>query len=288
MIDDILFYSKLGLKLIKKDVVTKEDFREEYDLVAETYGQWLGEMGQHTDKIINTKFLEQSTEIKILDFACGTGYITKELLKKFPSYRITSVDQSEKMLQKLKDLNLVNSTIIQKDGLEFLKDSKEQFDRIYFGWALCYFDYHQLFPLFNAALKPGGTLSIITNIHGTLDKIEKIFLKAMRENKTEVVRPMDIKLNLPKDKKELSSWCKEFGFSALETGEGETVLKFKSPEELLDWLNITGAAAGTKKIFKDYDKVKPKIVEIIEKEKYTRGFYEINHKFAYGVFRKEL
>ncbi|MEW9095354.1 MAG: class I SAM-dependent methyltransferase [Clostridiaceae bacterium] len=317
MINKIRFYSKLGYKLIKKEVVNRDDYKEEYDKVSDTYHYWLKEMGRYTDNIINSKYIEIDKELKILDFACGTGYITKGLLNKSTKYKITSVDQSDKMLEKLfnrddligtiesietietidnietiktvgtKVTRLGRVTAIQSDGIEFLKTTNERYDVIFFGWALSYFDHNELLKLFNRVLKPGGILAIITNVEGTLDKIESIFLKVMSEKQEEVIKPMDIKFNLPKGKEGLIRWCSQYGFKALEVEEGEVFFSFKEPGELLQWLNITGAAAGTRKIFKNYHEVKPFIIEKIKKEKYKNGVYEINHKFAYGIFRKE-
>lgn len=287
MINKILFYIKMGYKILKKEVVSREDYRGEYDKVSDTYDYWLQEMGRYTDNIINSKYIDNDEELKILDFACGTGYITKGLLNKSSKYKITSVDQSNKMLEKLKGINNPRVTVIQNDGIEFLKSTNEKFDVIFFGWALSYFNHDELLKLFNKVLKPEGKFAIITNVEGTLDKIEKIFLKVMSENQKEVIKPMDIKLNLPKGKLGLVKWCNEYGFKALEVEEDEAFFRFKDPYELLHWLNITGAAAGTSKIFNNYNKIKPLIIEKIKEEKYKDGIYEINHKFAYGIFRKE-
>ena len=99
MINKIWFYSKLGYKLIKKEVVSGDDYKEEYDKFSDTYDFWLKEMGRYTDNIIRSKYIETDSELKILDFACGTGYITKSLLNKSIKYKITSVDQSIKCLK---------------------------------------------------------------------------------------------------------------------------------------------------------------------------------------------
>jgi len=287
MIKKALFYLKIGYKLLKKEVVSKEDYRGEYDEVSHTYDNWLKEMGRYTDNIINSKYLDADKELKILDFACGTGYITKGLLNKSTKYKITSLDQSNKMLEKLKDIRDPRVTAIQMDGIEFLKSTNEKFDVIFFGWALSYFDHHELLKLFNKVLKPEGILAIITNVEGTLDRIEKIFLEVMSENQRRVIKPMDIKLNLPKGKLGLVKWCNQYGFKDLDLEEGEVFFKFKEPYELLQWLNLTGAAAGTKKIFDNYNDIKPFLIEKIKKEKYKDSIYEINHKFAYGIFKKE-
>lgn len=174
--------------------------------------------------------------------------------------------------------NIINSMYI---------DNQKELNILDFACALSYFDYNELFKLFNRVLKPEGMLAIITNVEGTLDKIEKIFLKVMSEKQEEVIKLMDIKMNLPKGKKGLVKWCNEHDLKVLEVKEGEVFFHFKEPSELLDWLNITGAAAGTRKIFRNYNEARPLIIEKIKKEKYKNGTYEINHKFAYGIFRKE-
>lgn len=287
MINKLLFYFKLLYKLLNKEVVNSKDYKREYDKVSDTYDYWLKEMGKYTDNIINSVYIDKHKELNILDFACGTGYITKSLLNKSTKYKVISVDQSYKMLEKLKDIDNSRVRTVNKDGIEFLKTTNEKFDVIFFGWALSYFDHNELFKLFNRVLKPEGMLAIITNIEGTLDKIEKIFLKVMSEKQEEVIKPMDIKMNLPKGKRGLVKWCNQYGFKVLEVEEGEVFFHFKRPSELLEWLNITGAAAGTRKIFKNYNEVRPLIIEKIKKEKYKNGTYEINHKFAYGIFKKE-
>ncbi|NMB28132.1 MAG: hypothetical protein GX987_08810, partial [Tissierellia bacterium] len=77
MLKKIVFYTKVGYKLIKKDVINNEDYRKEYNKVSTTYIHWLNEMGQFTDKIINPECILKEGKLKILDFACGTGYISK-------------------------------------------------------------------------------------------------------------------------------------------------------------------------------------------------------------------
>lgn len=285
MLKKILFYINLGLKLLKKDVIDKEDYRDEYNKVSNTYINWVEEMGKFTDKIIKFEYIERDEEIKILDFACGTGYISKNILKKDIECQITAVDYSDKMLEELKILKDHRINIVNCDGIEFLKNTDEKYDMIFFGWALSYFNYKELFKLFKRVLKDGGAIGIITNIQGTLSGIEDIFLKVMEENQDKVIRPMDIRLNLPYGKEGLVKWFNRYGFEEVEVDEGEVLLSFQDPEKLLNWLNETGAAAGTTCIFKDYDLIKDNIIKEIKEKKYSNGEYEINHKFAYGIFK---
>lgn len=285
MFNKLTFYTKIGYKLLKKDKVNNHDYRKEYNEVSDTYKHWLSEMGKHTDKIINSQYIVKDKELKILDFACGTGYITKALLEKDIKCKITAVDFSEGMLQKWRGLVEDKVTIIHCDGIEFLKNTEEKFDVIFFGWALSYFNYKELFKLFKKVLNRGGVVGIITNVQGTLYKIEDIFLKVMNENQHCIVKPMDIRLNLPKGKEGLAKWFYRYDFEPLEMGDGEVKFAFNEPEELLEWLNKTGATAGTAKIFNDYNIIKPKLIHEIKREKYKEGKYHINHKFAYGIFK---
>lgn len=285
MFKKLLFYSKVGYKLFKKDVIDKTDYKNEYNRVSRTYSNWLSVMGPYTDKIIKTEYLSKNNRLKILDFACGTGYITRKILEKNIDCEITSVDYSDEMLEKLKDIKSSRVEIINCDGLEFLKNTKESYDVIYFGWALSYFNHRELFRLFKKVLKPGGLICIITNVKGTLAGIEKIFLKVMLRNADKVVKPMDIKFNLPKGSSGLVKWFRRYGFEAVEIENGEVIMSFNKPEELLLWLNKTGASAGTGSIFTDYAMVEESIVNEIKKEKHINGKYEINHSFVYGIFK---
>lgn len=285
MLKKIVFYTKVGYKLIKKDVINNEDYRKEYNKVSTTYTNWLNEMGQFTDRIIKPEYILKDKKLKILDFACGTGYISKSILRKNIDCEITAVDYSDKMLQNLKNLRDSRIKVVNCDGIEFLKNTEEKYDIIFFGWALSYFNYKELFKLFTKVLNDEGIVGIITNIQGTLSGIEDIFMKVMYKNHKEVIKPMDIKFNLPNGKDGLTKWFCKYGFEKVELEDGEVLVTFDEPEQLLEWLNKTGAAAGTACIFKDYDFIKGNLIEEIRKAKYKNGKYEINHKFAYGIFK---
>ena len=285
MLGKLKFYTRLGLQLIQKDIVNKEDYKNEYNKVSVTYDRWLKEMGKFTDRIINLDYTPKKGGLKILDFACGTGYISKNIIEQCRDCQITAVDYSNKMLEKLSNLGDSRIKTVSSDGIEFLKSTKEKYDIIYIGWGLPYFDYKELFPLLKRVLKPEGIIKVIANIHGTLYGIEDMFIKIMYENQSQVLKPMDIKFNLAKGSRGLGRWFNSYGFKELEVGEDELIVRFDSPEELLNWLNETGAVAGTSAIFKDYKQVEDDLIKEIKKSKYKDGKYEINHKFAYGSYK---
>ena len=188
------------------------------------------------------------------------------------------------MLSQLEDLKDERVQIVHGHGIEFLKNTSEKYDIIYFGWALSYFHYQELFPLFKKVLHPKGMVAIITNVQGTLKGLEGIFLKVMAQNPQEVLKPMDIKFRLPRGKDGLSKWFSQHGFRTLEVKEDQVFARFDTAKQLLQWLNKTGAAAGTACIFKDYSFIRKSLMKEIKKSKYKDKKYEINHRFAYGLF----
>lgn len=279
MIKSIKFYIKMLMKLIKKDTVSKDDYEKAYDTVSKTYHLWLNQMSRFTDRIIR----EHDDGSRLLDLACGTGYITKKLVS-HNQVQVTSVDISSDMLSSLDNLDSVSA--VQSDGIKFLEGDNECYDGIYCGWALPYFDHNELLSLLHKRLKDNGTVAVISNSKGTLSDVESIFLNVMKSNQKEIERPMEIKFNLPSGTKGLKKWFEKHGFEPIDVEEDEIEFSFDTPEELHEWLRKTGAIAGTKEIFKDYEIVKNDVIEEIRKKKYNQGKYTINHKFVYGVFRK--
>ena len=281
MIRSIKFYTKMLLKFIKHDTVSKDDYGKAYDLVSKTYHLWLDQMSRYTDRIIRKDHQKDS---KILDLACGSGYITKSLLDGDESLKLTSVDISSDMLSSMDEMT--NVTAVQSDGIEFLKADKTIYDAIYCGWALPYFDHDELINSVHKHLTHEGTVSVISNSKGTLSGIENIFLNVMKHHQKEIHRPMEIKFNLPNGKNGLTKWFEKHGFEPMVVEEDEVVFSFDTPEELHEWLSQTGAIAGTKEIFKDYNNVKKHVIDEIKRKKCQDGQYSINHKFVYGIFRK--
>ncbi|HRU44510.1 MAG TPA: class I SAM-dependent methyltransferase, partial [Spirochaetota bacterium] len=129
MFKTIKFLVKLALSFMKKEVVNKEDYRTEYNKVSRTYGRWLDKMSRFTDEIVMP--LESNQTYKILDFACGTGYITRKLLEKNANVEITAVDYSEDMLEHLRLLKNDKVSVVHSDGIKFLESANEKFDVVF-------------------------------------------------------------------------------------------------------------------------------------------------------------
>ncbi|HOJ64475.1 MAG TPA: class I SAM-dependent methyltransferase [Spirochaetota bacterium] len=284
---------KMLLFFLTNRKIDENDYKEEYNIVSHTYSQWLNRMSKHTDKILNINYLSlNATKIKILDFACGSGYITKKLLEQFDkiglhNVEINGVDISKNMLPE----NIFDKRVkfVECDGIEFLERSEESiYDAIYIGWALPYFNHNKLLKLFKRVLRNNGIVGIIANIKGTLKDIETIFIETMLEKPDEFQKIMDIRFNLPDGKKKIIKWFKKYDFNPIEIDEGEEIVCFQSPEELYKWLKNSGALAGTNNIFKNSEKIEKIIIEKIKKKKNFNNKYIINHKFSYGIFKKEV
>ncbi|MDW7672082.1 MAG: methyltransferase domain-containing protein [Bacillota bacterium] len=283
------FYTRMIFKMLQQEVVNREDYQVSYDDIAHTYPSWTNQMGKFTDKIIAPAMLHSEAfghkTIKVLDFACGTGYISRKIVGMGVPCEVTAVDISEKMLESCADLRDQGVKLVRMDGLDFLNRTEETFDVILCGWALPYFRHKVLLRLFKDKLTEGGIVGVIANSKGTLHKMEEIFIRVMAENSDHVRKPMNISLQLPKGKVGLGKWFRRHGFVALEIDEGEVSFSFDTPEALLEWLNQTGALAGTMHIFNQYEKVKGDILREIRKEKCIDHQYVINHRFVYGIFR---
>lgn len=284
MINRLKLYLKLSSSFIKNKVVTSEEYGQEYDNIAETYSYWCESMGKHVEKIIKDEYIKDNS--RIIDLACGTGYITRKILSNGFKGHIEGVDISRKMMEKCYDIEDENVKFICEDAIKYLSERKEKADAIFCGWALPYLDHKKFLKTANKILNNDGIIGVISNCRGTLEGVEEIFLSVMEENIDEVIKPMEARLRLPKGTSELEKWFRKYKFYPLEVGKGEEIVKYDTPEELYDWLRKTGVLAGTSKVFKDMDKIHGSIIEKLRERNYQEDKYAINHKFVYGIFKK--
>ncbi len=277
--------------LVIRRQVNPQDYQEEYNLVASTYQRWLDKMHRYTDDIIHLEYFEVKPSASLLDFACGTGYITEQLLNNLPNpeFKITAVDISEKMIEEAKKKCLdPRCSFVVQDGLEFLQNEIDNFyDAIFCGYALPYFNNKEVVPHFSRILKNGGTLHLILNCKGTLEGINEIFMSTMKDHPFKLKKFMDIRSQLPKDEETFQLFFEKYGFSTVETKIINEIVKFSTAEELYLWLKQTGAIAGTGKIFADDESIEKEIVERIRESLYYDGDYIVNHKFIQGIFKRQ-
>lgn len=275
--------------------IANADYAEEYNTVAPTYSRWMNRMGKYTDNMITLDYIDkQSEDVRILDLACGQGYISRRILEKWDreerkNLLLTGVDVSEEMLSVCRnEINDDRVKFIKSDGITFLAGVEDNtYDAVYFGWALPYFKYRILLKHLYRILTPGGTAALITNCTGTLSGLEEVFVETLAQHPDKINKIIDITLQLPGGLEGLCRWFGEFNFSCLETGEGEEEVFQDSLEELYLWLRQTGVLAGTYNMFLDTKEVEQTLIKKLAERRKVGERYMINHKFVYGFFKKE-
>ena len=284
-------YVKMVFLYLTKRIVRREDYREEYNIAASTYHKWLSKMNKHTNTILKIDHLKNRENFYILDFACGTGYISGFVLSvlKDATVNITAVDISDKMIEIAKSkISDSRCLFIVQDGIDFLfGEEDEKYDAIFCGYALPYFNQKKVIKEFHRILKKEGTAHFILNCKGTLKGIDEIYIDTMKEFPSSMIKIMEIRYQLPKNLNDMKSWFERRYFSTVFLDTVEEFVSFNTPEELYNWLKETGAIAGTGHIFSEDKEIEESIVTKIKNRCQYEDKYLINHKFVQGIFKKE-
>jgi ubiquinone/menaquinone biosynthesis C-methylase UbiE len=289
---------KILSTLIKGNIITPGDYRTDYNNIIKTYHIWNEKMVPHPRRLFHFHLLlEKKRPLRILDFGCGMGYITRQILdffekQKYRDYIITGVDISEKFIGYCKkNIKGERITFVESHGIDFCKTAPtDHYDAIYCAWALPYFDHHILFPEFKRICKTGGIIGIVSNSKGTLRHIESAYMEVMMEHPASFHKIMDISFHLPRGKGGLNRWMKNAGFLPLFSGEKNVELLFRSPEELFTWLQESGALAGTNQLFYHPGEMKDEIIKKIKKKNKVslkgKLMYKVNHRYVSGLYQK--
>ncbi|MHA1649572.1 MAG: class I SAM-dependent methyltransferase [Candidatus Helarchaeota archaeon] len=176
---------------------------------------------------------------KILDIGCGTGRLTLELAKRAPNGLIIGIDSNLNMITKanenLKRSGLNNVEFIQENLLQY--NPTIQFDAIFSNSALHWIQQtRQLYQKIFALLSPGGRLAAQMATKGSLNQFVPYFLAPLQPlNLSHHFRnwTYPAKLISPKT---LHRILTSIGFQNIEIWVEDQKLKFKTPEDLLDFL----------------------------------------------------
>ncbi len=274
-------------KLLKKETVTAWEVAEAYDQIADSYQDWSNCMGSYLEQIIPDS-IQGPDHPTFLDLACGSGDVSACLLDRFPKATIVAVDLSSRMLEKAKSrLGESRTRFVQQEGVSFLRETKEQFDGVWIGWAYPYINKPFLLQSLSAVTRPGGVLGIISNRKGTLKGIIQSYQKVMEQFPDQVVKPMDTHWKLP-GRTLNSVRMKQAGFRVIKEGIGAHPVCFPTPEQLVEWVQRTGAVAGATKIFRHFDSQIQQALrdEVARRCRCAEG-YGTSHRFVYGLFAKE-
>ncbi|MEU8132504.1 class I SAM-dependent methyltransferase [Streptodolium elevatio] len=146
--------------------------------------QWTGSAydlhsdAQHTWGTEVLARLELPPNATVLDAGCGSGRVTGELLRTFPSASVVAADVSRSMLDQARDRlaphadRLVLRQVDLEDQLPFEDNT---FDAVFSTGALHWVrDHGSLFADFARVLRPGGHLVVQCGGHGSLARVRAV------------------------------------------------------------------------------------------------------------------
>lgn len=170
--------------------------------------------------------IEANHPNEILEIGCGTGFLTTELLRRYPNSQIEALDFAPKMIQFIqKRLTSNNLTVYLKDIWDFESDKK--FDLIASSSTLQWINpLPTLFKKFYSMLKPLSSSGILFSVivEGTFKELSEI-KKAIATNKVETIV-------LPK-----VEWIREIldqaGFLIMLQSEKQFISRYDSAWEFL-------------------------------------------------------
>lgn len=282
-----MLYFRICFLYLKKSKASNSDFFSEYDVVSQTYDKaWGVQMGNHGKKALDEVFFPD--KFFMLDLACGTGFMIKEALCKGVSECIIGVDGSEGMLKKAKlKIKSDKVKLIKGDILEEIKKLPDNcFDIVSFGWALSYIekkDRKVLMENIRRVLKTGGVLVLIANCRGTIDIVERAYLRLMEKNPSRIKKISDMGINLIKDYFDLQKMAFDSNLLWQNGWNGTEEIVFDNGESAINWIRECGALAGMFQLM-EMDDFWGELAKEIEMNKDNKII--ITHKFSVGIVKK--
>ena len=206
--------NKLHLDSNTTSFEKKETVRKNYDTIAEDYANEFGFYTEDLDVYDElAKYLDKDS--KVLDLGAGTGLELIELFKKLPDTRVTAVDISENMLEKLKERDFKDK-VTTICGNFFYVDFGDNYDAVISTSALHHFlmkDKIDLYKKIYDSLKEGGIFlnsdKIVLTNQEELDAID--FFNENINVKPHIDTPLSIEHEV--------EVLKESGFTEIEVSE---------------------------------------------------------------------
>ncbi|MEU8512369.1 methyltransferase domain-containing protein [Kitasatospora sp. NPDC048722] len=232
---------------------TNADTTPDYDAASSSYDTYFSPvMGVHSLAALREVTVSPGDDV--LELACGTGHLTHEIVRKLEGRgSVRAVDKSPGMLSVAKAKVLpeamrspdLDVSLEEGDMEEFLRTRpNDSADLVVVGWAICYSKPVRLLEQIRRVLRPGGRIVVIETrgdaLKTLIEQLEKVFT-ADPSLLTGMIR-----VNLPKDAATVARWFTKAGLTVDVQRDGHQVLPATTPEEALEWVQRSGAAAGFK------------------------------------------
>ncbi|MFI9721847.1 methyltransferase domain-containing protein [Streptomyces sp. NPDC052396] len=226
----------------------------------------------------------------VIELACGTGHLTAEIVRRLEGRgTVLAVDKSPGMLA------VARAKVPPRPGgrdslrVELSEGDMESFlqglprgsaDVVVVGWAICYSKPPRLLAQIERVLRPGGRVVVIetrADAHKALtERLERIFA----DDPTLLTGL--VRVALPKDAATVARWFTKAGLTVAVRREGSQVIPAHTPEDVVEWIQRSGAAAG----FKDavdsareeqvLDRIRAGLAQLLARE----GRLDLHHTFV--------
>lgn len=265
---------------------------KDYDNASADYDPFFSNtMGKYSLEMIDKINFQKDQHI--LELACGTGFITENVVKKMQGQGfITTVDQSAGMLElarnKLEGFENIKLDIRQGNMMQFLHSIPDSsFDNAVCGWAICYVNPVEFLKEIRRVLKPDGRIGIIETRSDSEQVLMEAFDEVLEENPSLLEKY--IKIALPSNSNTLKSWFIKGGLHPVDCWEGKEVLPYYDSEGAIEWVQRSGASAGFLDVINRdrIQEVMEKVKAIIDRDIKNGKKFELSHTYVAGVARKQ-
>lgn len=258
--------------------------RTSYDRIAPQYDHaWTGHMRGLSENMLGN-LPPAPAPRRCLDLACGTGFVTSWLARRF-GCEVVGVDASAGMLEQAR-VNCPTARFVQADAAQFVRSHATQsFDVITCAWALGYT--RPLTVVRNAArmLRPGGRLAIIDNSLFSLAEVMRTSLATFAENPDALAHAMRVRF-LP-HVLALTALMRLAGLAVTWRASGSRTFLAADGSAAIERLRATGAAAGFEFAAGAgaADEVFRRFAQLLDRR--YRGPVPITHRYLAAIALKE-
>jgi len=228
------------------------DFLVDLDTEEELYNEISHQFNELSRDFYSTANLELIRRLnlrpneRVLDLACGTGYIAIELARRVPEGKVVGVDLSPLMIRRAREdavkAGLKNVEFIEKNIHDVLPDFKAgAFDVGVSCFALSYLGCDFLFKEFRRILGEKGRVGITTSSVNSLTEWMPLFLEFLVEHGEKAASFQINEIpDMPLSAEDLKARMESAGFSNIQVLPQKIPLAFRDSQEAASFLISAG------------------------------------------------